>query len=397
MRSKITFLAGLTLTVVALVSCGTKSSNVFSSSFYATPAAIPAGVPGTILRSETMNAPFPDSQAWRVMYTSTGINGEAIVVSGMVFAPTTPAPASGRPVVSWAHPTTGIEDPCAPSRSPKPYDDVQGLREFLDLGWVVVATDYQGLGTDGMHPYLVGASEAQGTLDIVRAARNIKETGASSQYFVFGHSQGGQAVLFAGQIAASYAPELELLGVAAAAPAGLLVPLFQADKNTVAGAVLGSYAVVSWSEIFGYEESTVVKPSLRQRVHAVTDRCVVGGSRLSDIELGINDLILKGRMWSADPATTSPWSDQFAINTAAQSPITAPLLLTQGTADKIITPSTTTELMALYVAMGNTRATEQVMNGVDHMKAGKASVPYVVPFFQSLVNERLQAEQNQPK
>jgi alpha-beta hydrolase superfamily lysophospholipase len=261
---------------------------------------------------------------------------------------------------------------------------VQGLQEFLDQGWVVVATDYQGLGTDGMHPYLIGASEAQGTIDIVRAARMMEsETGASSRYFVFGHSQGGQAVLFAGQMATSYAPELQLLGVAAAAPAGLLVPLFQADKDTMAGAVLGSYAVVSWSEIFGYDEATVIKPTLRQRVQNVTEKCVVGGSRLSDIELGINDLILKGRMWSADPATTEPWASQFAKNTAGQSAIGAPVLITQGTADKIITPSTSAQLTATYVSMG-TNATEQVMDGVDHMKAGKASVPYVVPFFTSL-------------
>ena len=386
MRSKFALLTATVLAAFVLVSCGTTSSNAFDPSFYSTPSSIPSNAPGTILRFETMNAPFPESQAWRVLYTSTGIHGETIAVSGMVFAPAGPIPPGGRPVVSWAHPTTGIEDPCAPSRSPKPYDDVQGLADFLNLGWVVVATDYQGLGTDGMHPYLVGASEAQGTIDIVRAARNLNETGASSNYFVFGHSQGGQAALFAGQMASTYAPELQLLGVAAAAPAGLLVPLFQADKNTAAGAVLGSYAVVSWSDIFGYDEATVVKSSLSERVQAVSEKCVVGGSRLSDIELGINDLILKGRMWAADPATTAPWSNQFALNTAAQSPITTPLLLTQGTADKIITPSTTAELTAMYVAMGNNQATEQVMDGVDHMKAGKASVPYVVPFFQRLVN-----------
>lgn len=386
MRFKFALLTATVLAALVLVSCGTTSSNAFSTSFYNTPSSIPSNASGTVLRFETMNAPFPESQAWRVLYTSTGINGEPIAVSGMLFAPTGPIPPGGRPVVSWAHPTTGIDDQCAPSRSPKPYDDVQGLADFLNLGWVVVATDYQGLGTDGMHPYLVGASEAQGTIDIVRAARNMNETGASSNYFVFGHSQGGQAALFAGQMASTYAPELQLLGVAAAAPAGLLVPLFQADKNTAAGAVLGSYAVVSWSDIFGYDEASVVKSSLSDRVHAVSEKCVVGGSRLSDIELGINDLILKGRMWAADPATTAPWSNQFALNTAAQSPITTPLLLTQGTADKIITPSTTAELTAMYVAMGNNQATEQVMDGVDHMKAGKASVPYVVPFFQRLAN-----------
>ena len=271
MRSKFLALAVFGLCTLVVLSCATKSSNVYDASFYSTPSPIPSGAPGTVVRSETMNAPFPESQAWRVMYTSTGIDGEPIVVSGMVFAPTSPAPTGGRPVVSWAHPTTGIDDSCAPSRSPKPYDDVQGLSEFLDLGWVVVATDYQGLGTDGMHPYLVGASEAQGTVDIVRAAHNMKETGASTQYFVFGHSQGGQAALFAGQITTNYAPELQLLGVAAAAPAGLLVPLFQADKDTMAGAVLGSYAVVSWSDIFGYDESTVVKASLSKRVPVVSE------------------------------------------------------------------------------------------------------------------------------
>jgi len=386
------FVFGTAVAMVMLASlsaCGSTSTNSYSTSFYATPSPMPQNAPGTVVRSEPMDPPFPGAQAWRVMYSSIGINAEPIVVTGMIFAPTTPAPTGGRPVVSWAHPTTGIEDQCAPSRSKNPYDDVQGLQEFLNLGWVVAATDYEGLGTDGMHPYLVGASEARATIDIVRAARSLSETSAMSNYFVFGHSQGGQAALFAGQMASTYAPELQLLGVAAAAPAGLLVPLFQADKDTAAGAVLGSYAVVSWSSVFGYDDRSVIKPTLLQRVHTVTDKCVVGGSRLSDVELGINDLVLKGRMWSNDPATTLPWSSQFAINTAGQSPIAAPVLITQGTADKIITPSTSAQLTATYVAMG-TDATEQVMDGVNHMKAGKASVPYVVPFF-----ERIEA--NYPK
>jgi Secretory lipase len=212
MRHRFTIAVLLLAILAVLPSCASKSTNVFDTSFYATPSPIPNATPGTVIRSETMTAPFPETQAWRVMYTSTGIAGEPIVVTGMVFAPTGPTPPGGRPVVSWSHPTTGLEDQCAPSRAPKPYADVQGLQQFLELGWVVVATDYQGLGTDGMHPYLVGASEAQGTIDIVRAARNmVAETGASTRWFAFGHSQGGQAVLFAGQIAAAYAPELQLL------------------------------------------------------------------------------------------------------------------------------------------------------------------------------------------
>ena len=311
---------------VILAACGSsKDANPYNPAFYANPDPIPAGPPGQVVRFESMAAPFTDSQAWRVLYTSTSYDGSPIVVSGMVFAPTTPPPAAGRPVVSWAHPTTGIVDACAPSRIDAPYGDVQGLQEFLAKGWAVVATDYQGLGTEGMHPYLVGSSEARGTIDIVRAARTMAGVGASADYAVFGHSQGGQAVLFAGQMAKSYAPELNLVAVAAAAPAGLLAELFNADKDTMAGAILGSFAVESWSTLFGYDVGTVVHSNFQRRVAAVSDKCVVGGSKLSDIELGIDDLILKGRMWSSDPATTAPWSVQFDVNTAAKVPIPVPV------------------------------------------------------------------------
>ena len=86
-------------------------------------------------------------------------------------------------------------------------------------GYVVAATDYEGLGTPGVHPYLVGESEGRGVLDAARAAKALAATDAGDQVLVFGHSQGGQAALFAGELAASYAPELTVLGVAAAAPA----------------------------------------------------------------------------------------------------------------------------------------------------------------------------------
>ena len=370
--------------VLSLVAIGcSKKTPAAIVDFYSTPSPLPTSAPGTIVRIESMAAAFPQTLTWRVMYTSTGVNGEPVVVTGMVFAPSGAAPSGGRVVVSWAHPTTGIVDDCAPSRIDDPYGDVQGLQEFLAKGWVVVATDYQGLGTDGPHPYLVGTSEAHGTIDIVRAAAQIDDAHASNRYFVFGHSQGGQAVLFAGQMQSVYGKGLTLLGVAAAAPAGLLVPLFDADRDTMAGAVLGSYAVVSWHEVFGYDTSNVIVDGLSDRVHDISGKCVVGGSKLSDAALAVDDLVLKGRLWKANPATTTPWSDQFAINTAGQTGIGVPVLITQGTADKIIQPATTAQLVSIYRSLG-TKAVEQEMPGVDHMKAGKESVPYVVPFFAAL-------------
>ena len=111
---------------------------------------------------------FP-ARGYRILYRSTGMNGEPIVVSGAIIFPVGPAPASGRPVIAWAHPTTGVADKCAPSLVP--VNAVQGLDEMIGRGYVVVATDYPGLGTKGMHPYLIGVSEARAVLDSVRAAR----------------------------------------------------------------------------------------------------------------------------------------------------------------------------------------------------------------------------------
>ena len=105
---------------------------------------------------------------------------------------------------------------------------------MLDRGFVIAATDYAGLGGQGMHPYLIGLSEARAVLDSVRAARQLPDAAAGDRFAVWGHSQGGHAALFTGEQAASYAPELKLVGVAAAAPATYLGELFRADRGSSA-------------------------------------------------------------------------------------------------------------------------------------------------------------------
>jgi len=135
-------------------------------------------------------------------------------------------------VVSWAHGTIGSSDAHAPSR------DKLGsqawifnkhphalLNEFLKKGWAVVMTDYEGLGTHGRHPYLLGESEARGILDIVRAARKLHPE-VSNRLAIVGHSQGGHAALFGAHHAPSWTPELDLRCVAAVAPASYIKELF---------------------------------------------------------------------------------------------------------------------------------------------------------------------------
>ncbi|MEX0791244.1 MAG: lipase family protein, partial [Actinomycetota bacterium] len=114
-------------------------------------------------------------------------------MSGLVFAPAALAAAGSRPVVAWGHGSVGLGDSCAPSRSPGDLTFQPILSQLLDRGYVVAATDYEGLGTPGSHPWLVGESEGRGVLDSVRAARQIPESAAGNRFVTFGASQGGGA------------------------------------------------------------------------------------------------------------------------------------------------------------------------------------------------------------
>ena len=118
--------------------------------------------------------------------------------------------AQDRNVIAWAHPTRGVVEDCPPSLMPDLAGTIWDLPQMMAEGYVVVATDYPGLGVPGMiHPYLIGVSEARAVLDSVRAARDLPDAGASNRFAVWGHSQGGQASLYSGELAASYAPDLK--------------------------------------------------------------------------------------------------------------------------------------------------------------------------------------------
>jgi pimeloyl-ACP methyl ester carboxylesterase len=158
-----------------------------------------------------------------VLYVAQGIEGKPVAVSGSVAVPKGRAPKGGWPVVTWAHGSVGLADQCAPTRVPRSSDTYStDLRSqfsaLVRAGYAVVATDYEGLGTPGIHPYLVGSSEGRSVLDIVRAARKL-EPGIGKSVAILGHSQGGHAALWAASLAPRYTPELKVRETIAYAPA----------------------------------------------------------------------------------------------------------------------------------------------------------------------------------
>ncbi|MFJ4387286.1 lipase family protein [Pseudomonas sp. NPDC089408] len=185
------------------------------SAFYTWSKAIPA-TPGKLLRSEPLEQALSlphAASAQRILYTSLdGIDGKTpIVVSGALFIPKGKAPAGGWPVASWGHGTVGVADICAPSWAGRSYRDVQYLNRWLDEGYAIVATDYQGLGVPGGHPLLNNRMAAYGILDAAKAVV-AGVPGLADKVLIIGQSQGGAGAFAAGAYAATYAPKLGVKG-----------------------------------------------------------------------------------------------------------------------------------------------------------------------------------------
>lgn len=173
------------LGVLLLLAASSFRAEAARPDFYvATSAELRPLAPGGLVRAEPRDGAPRGATAYRILYRSTGLHGEPIAVSGVVIIPAGPAPAGGRPIVAWAHPTTSVISRCAPSRARVLFGSIQGLDEMLARGYVAAATDYPGLGTPGPHPYLVGVSEGRAVLDSVRAARLVPNARTSERFAV---------------------------------------------------------------------------------------------------------------------------------------------------------------------------------------------------------------------
>jgi hypothetical protein len=180
--------------------------------------------PGSLVSATTMPEldKDPDSALWtsaRILYRSTsGDTGQPTVVSGSVYIPKTPVPAGGWPVIALGHGTVGIDEPCAPSLSPSLLGNTGWVVTLIKRGYAVAFADYQGLGAPGVHPYTDAKTEGLNVIDSVRALRHTFPD-VSNRWGAFGGSQGGGAVWAADEQAATYAPELDLVGAIAMSPA----------------------------------------------------------------------------------------------------------------------------------------------------------------------------------
>ena len=249
--------------------------------FYTPPNPLPAGAPGDLIRTEPSPLRLePSGQlghfvatGTRIMYRSTDAHGNPIAVTGTYFEPDNPWPGPGpRPLISYAVGTIGMGEQCAPSRLFNQgihfgggLDIAVNIEEgyiatMVARGFAIVVTDYAGLGTiPGAETYMVRLAQGHAVIDAARAVHHLQGSSLSSDGPVafWGYSQGGAAVASAAELAASYAPDLHVVGTYAGGPAADLRALLpNIDRSAIAGLV----GYVLNGIIFAYPET---EPQIR--------------------------------------------------------------------------------------------------------------------------------------
>jgi pimeloyl-ACP methyl ester carboxylesterase len=350
---------------------------------YTPPSPLPVQQPGDIIWAQASPGPS-GSTGYTVLYVSTTVDDTPIAVSGVIIVPGADAPAAppeGRTVLTWAHGTTGLGDACAPS---KQYPSGQVAEEALaqvavGRGFVYAATDYQGLGPPGPHPYVVGLSEGHNVLDIARAAERLQGSGATatSNVLVWGHSQGGGAAAFAAELAPTYAPDLDVVGAMVGAPATDFPAIATYDDGL-------PYFGFSFMAAAGFKAAypqlsydAILNESGKQAVASIAEACSdqilkdFAGEHASEYEI-------------ASPQDAPGWKEAFAANEPGQRKTPVPIFIYQGDKDQIIPVAVSAQLLAKYCALGVT-AERKTYPNTDHTSVIPAALGDILAF----ANDRL--------
>jgi pimeloyl-ACP methyl ester carboxylesterase len=350
---------------------------------YTPPVPLPVQQPGDIIWAQPFAGPS-GSTGYTVLYVSTTVDNTPIAVSGVIIVPGAGAPAAppeGRTVLSWAHGTTGLGDTCAPSKQyPSGKVGEEALAQVaVGRGFVYTATDYQGLGPPGPHPYVVGLSEGRNVLDMARAAERLPGSGATatSKVLVWGHSQGGGAAAFAAELAPTYAADLDVVGAMVGAPATDFAAIAAQNDG-------GPYFGFSFMAAAGFKAAypqlsydSILNDAGKQAVASISEACSdeilkdFSGQHARDYEL-------------ASPDDAPGWKEAFAANEAGQMKTPVPVFIYQGDQDQIIPVAVTAQLLDKYCALGLT-AERKTYPNTDHTSVIPAALGDILAF----ANDRL--------
>lgn len=365
--------AALAATIAASVLTGHAAVTTARPDAFYDPPAHDASTPGTLLRVEPFAGDVPPgARSWRILYTTTDTLGRAVVASGLV---TAPDGDDAHPVIAWSHGTTGFARHCAPSlrRGAPGAGGTAAFAGALDRGWAVVATDYAGMGTRGVQPYLIGQGEARSVLDAVRAARGIDGLELADDTVAWGHSQGGHAALWTAILQPRYAPDVPLSGVAAVSPVSDPATFLRDLQTRPVGTVFVAYALAAYDAVYAdVDADDHVRAAARIPIDQIADRCLRARSTTSlslyEADL-MADRFVRRSLFSGDLG-------RRLRENAATDPIDTAVFIGQGSADRVVTRSLQDEYVAGRCADGQSLE-YRTYDGYGHRDVVAAGSPFV--------------------
>ncbi|PRX50357.1 secretory lipase [Prauserella shujinwangii] len=390
-------LTAVLTSILGLVALTVGAAPAGAADFYDPPSPLPPGDDGAIIRHEPARffldpvrlVPAP-ARVQRIMYRSTDTHGEPVAVTGTVLTPHTPWSGPGeRPVIGYAPGTQGLGDQCAPSKAMAMGTEYEGpfLAGLLTRGYGVVVTDYEGLGTPGVHTYVNRRAQAHALLDGVRAAQRLPEADLpdAGPVALAGYSQGGGASAAAAELQPAYAPELDLVGAYAGAP--------PADLAAVAAALDGQYAVgflmfAVASMNYAYPELDIpaVLNDKGTRVREQVERECTADALLHHAFTRTADLTRDGRPITAylDAEPFAPVVEEQRIGTTAPG---VPVLVTHSATDDIVPYAQGRAMARAWCADGGTVRFRTLLTPT-HVGGYVASMPLAFAWLEGRLHGR---------
>ena len=372
----------------------------------------PEGKLGQIIKKEKIETSISGAQAWKIAYISSDVAGRKTISTGLIISPTGPAPKEGRPILAWAHGTTGSAQNCGPSQVIDPtrplnqyflangnsWTDfgIPNGQEFINQGYVVVATDYQGLGGGGKHQYAVAATNGRDVINSARAASSMKEVGAGKKTVVYGWSQGGGAAIAAASLPeyqaqqGTAADNLEYLGFVALAPDDVAAVIPKVPANEVeANQIMSSFTAANVPNVFlfahfmmGLWGAQAAFPDLK-----LTDILTDEGAKVAD-QLSRNKCVhvmadsfsyAYGDQYKSlinpQPSNATAWLKAFIEGSVKPVKPVAPVVIYWGTKDTAVPPIMHELYQKQMCAMGANVGRNQLPGEQTHFTTPGVSAP----------------------
>lgn len=382
----------------------------------------PDGKLGQVIKQETIATPVKGAQAWRIAYISSDVNELQTISTALVVAPIGEAPVGGRPIAAWAHGTTGTAQSCGPSQVLNPAVSLNqyfltngnswtdyglpNLDTFIEEGYVVVGTDYQGLGGGGRHQYVVSATQGRDVINSVRAVGSMPEIGAGKKAVVYGWSQGGGTTIAAASLPEYIAKKgtaadgMEFVGFVAMAPPDVAVVASGKTLDQTGADKMMSDLIQGFSDnIFNFTHfamnmwgTQAAFPTLK-----LTDIFTDQGAKVVD-EILLNKCIHVASdtlnfgyansyksLLRDKPSNTLNWAQAFMQGSVMPVKPVAPVVIYWGTKDTVVPPVMGELYQKQMCALGGNIDRVQLPGEQNHFTTPGAASPLYMPWIRDRV------------